>query len=274
VSNQPTSFRFPFKLPPDTHEQVAAAIRYTFSGVKDLNDAVKKLNTKVNANTGAVSTVTQVVNTVTSGGGGGGTSPLFGFVNLQPNLTPGAYTLAQTDLGGLILVQSAIAFALTLNSGLTLPFFVTVFNLGSATITATPSAGNVNNAASITVVPNQLAIFYFDGSNWWDVFPFLAKTIAPAAGQFLTGYDATTGLFTQGAAATSSFGDGEVPPEVPDGIRTTFTLLHSPNPVLSVQGFDNGVLQYPTLAFTVAANIVTFLVPPIAGHSLIFWYRY
>jgi hypothetical protein len=172
MPNQPTSFRFPFKLE-GVHDETAQAIRYTFNGILDLNNAIRALNSKASP-----AAITQIVqNVASSGGGGGGSTPVtFGFVNLQPDLTPGAYTLAQTDLGGLILVQSGIAFALTLNSGLTVPFFTTVYNLGAGTITATPSLGNVNNGASVTLTTGQFGIFYFDGTDWWEVFP-LASTI-------------------------------------------------------------------------------------------------
>ena len=168
--NQPTSFRFPFKLE-GAHEETAQAVRYTFNGILDLNNAIRKLNSKVNATTGMVTNITQNVAASGGGGGGGGGFPAFGFVNLQPDLTPGAYTLAQGDLGGLILVNSGIAFALTLNSGLVVPFFTTVYNVGAGAITATPSLGNVNGGASLSLTTGQFAIFYFDGTDWWGAYP-------------------------------------------------------------------------------------------------------
>ncbi len=274
--NQPTSFRYPFALPEDIHPGVRNALRLTYNGVKDLNDAIRKLNTKVNANTTAVTNVTQTVNA--SSGGGGGTSPVFGFVNLQPNLTPGAYTLAQSDLGGLILVQSAIAFALTLNSGLVTPFFTTVYNLGAGTITATPSLGNVNNGASVTVVTNQFSIFYFDGTNWWDVFSILAQTKTPVAGQFLASYDATTGLFTQAAASTATFHDPEVPSGTINGTtgsdgNPTFTLTATPNPAAQFGLTKNGIVMYqggaPPAAYSLSGATITYLAPyiPVTGDT-------
>jgi hypothetical protein len=72
MPNQPTSFRYPFDIPEDVHPSVRNALRITYNGVKDLNDAIKKLNTKVNANTVAVTTVT---NTIVEGGGGSGPAP-------------------------------------------------------------------------------------------------------------------------------------------------------------------------------------------------------
>ena len=68
----PTSFRFPFELPEETHPTVKMAIRYAFSGLKDLNDAIRSLNTKVGANTTAIQQVNTGALTVNTGGGGGG----------------------------------------------------------------------------------------------------------------------------------------------------------------------------------------------------------
>lgn len=213
-ANQPTSFRYPFDLALENaeglHPAAKDAIRYAFTGLKDLNDAVKKLNTEVKTNTAAVTAVT---NTVTQGGGSSPTppppTPAFGNVNLQPNLTPGAYTLAQSDLGGLILVQSAIAFALTLNSGLTTPFFASVYNLGTGTVTATPSLGNVNNGASVTLTTNQFGIFYFDtNGNWWEIFPLLAQSEPKVSSNWIDSYSATTGLFTRSQPAASDLSNG------------------------------------------------------------------
>ncbi len=209
MPNQPTSFRFPFNLPDDVHSGVKDALRITYNGVKDLNDAIRALNTKVDTNTQSITNVTN--NITTSGGGVTPTptpTPAFGNVNLQPNLTPGAYTLAQSDLGGLILVQSGIPFALTLNSGLMTPFFTTVYNLGAGLVTATPSLGNVNNGASVTVKINEFSIFYFDGTNWWDVFPVLAQTEAHVASNWLDSYNAVTGLFTRSQPAASDLSNG------------------------------------------------------------------
>lgn len=75
MPNQPTSFRYPFDHAIDnaegTHPAVKDAIRYMFTGLKDLNDANRKLNTKVEANSAVVQTIT----TTTVIGGGSAPSP-------------------------------------------------------------------------------------------------------------------------------------------------------------------------------------------------------
>lgn len=193
MANEPTSFRFPFNLTGKVHPEAENAIRYAFSGLKDLNDAIKALNTKVAANAEAIS----VTNNVTSTSGGGSSSSItFGDVNLQPDLTPGAYTLVQTDLGGLIYVDSTIAFALTLNSGLMTPFFTTVFNYGTGVVTMTPSSGTVNSVASLMVLQGEMAIVYFDGTNWEAVYPRMPITFPHVISHWLDSFDALTGIFT------------------------------------------------------------------------------
>ncbi len=211
MSRNPTTFRYPFALPEDVHPQVKNALRLTYQGVFDLNQGIAALKKQVDAKSTVAQAVTNQITQVTGGGGGSTPFPPFGNVNLQPGLTPGAYTLAQTDFAGLILVNSSIAFALTLSSGLMPPFFVTVYNFGSATVTATPSLGLVNNAASATVLPGQFSIFYFDGTNWWDVapiIPVLAQTFAGIASSWIRSYDATTGLFTASQPAASDLSNG------------------------------------------------------------------
>lgn len=74
MSNPPTSFRFPFELPEEAHPTIRMAIRYAFSGLKDLNDAIRALDTKVGANTAAIKQVNTGAVSVITGGGGGGTS--------------------------------------------------------------------------------------------------------------------------------------------------------------------------------------------------------
>jgi len=246
MPNQPTSFRYPFDHAIEgaegTHPAVKDAIRYTFSGLKDLNDAVKRLNTKVATNASVIQNITNI----SSGGGvtpAPTPTPAFGNVNLQPNLTPGAYTLAQSDLGGLILVQSGIAFALTLNSGLLTPFFTTVYNLGAGTITAAPSLGNVNNGASVTILTNQFSIIYFDGTNWWATATVSAINLAPAED------------------LTSLIGLGNV----------TFPLAHTPSPALSLILEYNGVYQRQGIGndYTLSTNTITTLFTPVTGETLV-----
>lgn len=198
MANQPTSFRFPFDLPDDVPHGVRNALRVTYNGVKDLNDAIRALNNKANANTSSIETITNNIAASASIAPPPSPASNIGQVNLQPGLTPGAYTLSQSDLGGLIVVQSGIPFALTLNSGLMTPFFTTVYSLGTATVTMTPSLGLVNGVASLPVTQGELAIIYFgsDG-NWYVAYPVMPQTSVAVVSNWLNSYNALTGVFTK-----------------------------------------------------------------------------
>lgn len=197
MSTNLPSFRYPYTFPDDVHPAVKNAMRLTFQGIDDLNQAIAKLVPKVNANATAVATVTKVT-TLTAASGGSVPSTI-GAVNLQPNLTPGAYTPVSSDLGALLVVQSSVAFALTLNSGLTAPFYFLLQNLGAGLVTLTPTTGTINNVASLTVSTNNMMVVFFDGTNWWAMYPL----IPPAP---LTGKSASLGgsLMTTGQTITTT----------------------------------------------------------------------
>src|SRR6202521_3567326 len=105
MANQPTSFRFPFNVE-GLDPKVQSALRYVFSGTKDLNDAIVALVPKVTSNTASITTIRQTI--AAAAAAPPPPSPVLniGGVNLQPNLTPGAYTISQSDFGGLIFVNS------------------------------------------------------------------------------------------------------------------------------------------------------------------------
>ncbi len=67
MANQPTSFRLPFTLPEDVHPAVKDALRLTYQGVVDLNQAIRALVPKVNANTTAIQATTGVAVVASSG---------------------------------------------------------------------------------------------------------------------------------------------------------------------------------------------------------------
>jgi hypothetical protein len=161
MSQPPTSFRYPFQLDDEAiHPQVAQALRYAFSGILDAHNAIVALNNKT---AGAVAAATRTSQTA-----GGVTETItanVGNVNNQSGNT--AYSLAQSDFGSLIILNTSSTFALTISAVVMAPFYCVVENLGSASAVATPATGAVNNLGSFTLIPGQSALFYFDGTNWW-----------------------------------------------------------------------------------------------------------
>lgn len=197
MSANPTSFRFPFTLPTDIHPGLKAAIKNTFNGLLDANQAIAALSEKVNANTSGVSTVTKTVTQISAGTASTSpAAPVTGNVNLQPNPVGGTSYITQSqDFGGLIVVQSTPAFAITLNSGLGTPYYTIVFNFGTGVVTMTPDVGLVNNGASVRLLQNQFAMVFFDPTrNFWALItvstvglPIFANNAAAIAGGLLAG---------------------------------------------------------------------------------------
>lgn len=198
-ANQPTSFRLPFvfeDLPEDVHPavrtamaQVQQAVRYAFSGTKDLNDAIIALNNKTSSST------TTIVNTTggTSGGGGGGSvASSIGLVNQQ---TTGAYTLVTGDFGAIVVLDTAPTFAISLAS-FTTPFYAIISNQCSGIATLTPETGFVNGFLTWTIPPGGFAIVAFDGGNWFAV-PVCPADTPTIPANFLTSYNSSTGVFGQ-----------------------------------------------------------------------------
>jgi hypothetical protein len=71
------------------------------------------------------------------------------------------------------------------------------------------------------------------------------------------------------------FVDLEVPGGVIDGVNTTFTLANTPNPATSLVLFRNGVVQQPSVDYTLNGSTVQFMAGaiPQPGDTLTAWYR-
>lgn len=141
--------------------------------------------------------------TIEEGGGGGGSitpfTPSAGIpVNNQSGVT--SYSTVSGDDGTLIVFSDAspIAVALTSQSPPWSCFIANQSAIGGGTATLTPATGTINGAATLAIPPSFWAIVAFDGADWWAAtLPLTPLTIAPVTGEYLTGYDAATGLFSQ-----------------------------------------------------------------------------
>lgn len=73
-----------------------------------------------------------------------------------------------------------------------------------------------------------------------------------------------------------AYADAEAPAELPDGVRTTFTLEMAPMPAVSLRLYRNGLLLRMGLDYRLEGAAVTFEAAsvPAAGDSLQAWYRY
>jgi hypothetical protein len=211
-------------------------------------------------------------------------------VNVQGTAT--AYTLQLTDYQGLILFNTASAVTVTLNYACGGNFTATILNIGAGAITLTPIAPPpesvsplylVNGASSLTLASKAGCIVAFAQRQWYayvgtTFIPTLPMTFTPIAGEFLTGYNATTGLFS---AATGSgggggvFADDETPSGLVNSSNTVFTLANTPSPGASLQLFENGLLQNPSgNDYSLSGNTITFTIAPSTGSALLAWYRF
>lgn len=155
-----------------TAEETALHFRLLYNATNDHDKALVKLATTGTV-TAPTSTITRVVSTGTGTAGppgppgppGTGAPPGLGGINNQSGNA--SYITAMTDNGILLVVNRAGGTTVTLNSGVTTPFFLFATNLGTTgTATFTPSSGLVNGAASFALTPLKTAIIAFDGTNW------------------------------------------------------------------------------------------------------------
>lgn len=127
-------------------------------------------------------------------------------VNVQGAAT--AYTVQNTDYQGLIIFDTASAVAVALNSTLGENFTTTILNTSTGAITLTPivPAGGsglytVNGSTSLTIPSGAGCIVAFAARLWYayvgaTFIPVVPATIAPVTGEYLTGYNAATGIFS------------------------------------------------------------------------------
>lgn len=154
----PINVRIPqFDLSTDEGRQ--AAHRYLASGIVDLNQAVAALNQKVKPST----ITTTIIQSGGTGGGGGGSS-VVGGVNDQIGVT--AYTTQQSDYGVKLLLGDSSAVTVTLNPGVTTPWFCFIGNDSSALVSL--AAGSPATLQGQNYIePGLFGIVFYDGANFW-----------------------------------------------------------------------------------------------------------
>lgn len=220
MANNSTSMRFPFNLTGKVHPEVELAHRMMFNGLVDANQAIVELKSQItslssssssssSSTTTASSSSSTTSATVTENVTQGST---VGSINAQ---TGTSYTLQTADYGDVIVLESSSAFALSLNSNVTSPFYVGVYNYGSGAVTLTPTSGTVNFTSSVSIPGGQTAIVYFDGSNWIAMAPVMAQTLSRVAHQWLDSYSALTGIFTQSQPAFSDLSGSVAASQLP-----------------------------------------------------------
>jgi hypothetical protein len=166
MSTNPPSFRLPFALKdtfsedvhPEVQEAIKAinhAIRYSFNGLLDLNQAIPVIKGLIPAAT-------------TPGNAGEGSGNLIGTTNDQTGNA--SYTIQNSDYGALVRVSNGGGVAVGLNSTIKKPFYTRIqVDSGSGAATLTPSYGTINNAGFISIAGgSSVDVYYRSEDNDWN----------------------------------------------------------------------------------------------------------
>jgi hypothetical protein len=150
-----------------------------------------------------------VTSVATSCGATGGTITTTGTISasVTANAQTGAsYTPILTDCGKLVTLTNAGAIAVTLtNATFAAGNFINFKNLpGAAGVaTLTPSAGTIDGAASLAIIPGQGLTAVFDGTNWTTSGRYVVGPSSSTSGNFAS-YSGTSGQLTQDSGIASA----------------------------------------------------------------------
>jgi hypothetical protein len=188
--------------------EVEQSVRLLFNAVNDHENAIINLKaqmttapaTSTSTNTSETIAVAEPASTSTA-------SITLGGVN---NQTGTSYQLVPTDNGGIVTLANAGAVALALNSTLASGYFGSVENIGPGTATLTPTNGDVNGSASLTLVASQGCFLYFDGLNWWAM-----TSPAPTTPTGLSVTITTAALGPMGSEGSMTFTNGLLTAQTP-----------------------------------------------------------
>lgn len=170
-----------------------------------------------------------------AGGGGGSVTEAGIPVNNQSGVT--SYATVQGDDGALIVLSDAAAIAVSLTTQ-TPPWSCFISNQGAGTATLTPAVGTISypgnpGAVSLPLLGGYCTLAVFDGNNWWAAtLPIVPLTFSVISHQFLTAYNALTGVFSaaqpaftdiSGIAQVAQGGTGTATPGLVAGTNVTIT---------------------------------------------------
>jgi len=188
------------------------------NAITDLQGAIPALKSQIDAlktsttgttTTSGTSTVTENITTINNTVAGGPVNNQSGNV---------VYLTQQSDNGALIIMADASPVAVTLNNSVTTPWYAFITNQGAGVVTLTPQQNTIDGNASQTLLQGYFLTLFFDGTQFWSgTIPIVPVTFNAIAHQFLTAYNAATGMFSSaqpaftgisGVATTAQIGTG------------------------------------------------------------------
>jgi len=270
------AYRIPPNLEGKADPSVVRAIRHIDKIVNEHEQAFAALGTQSTVASSKASVVNETINETTSTIAGvssfnsatGSVSyfPALGVVNPQTGLT--TYTTQTSDNGLIVLLNDSSPIAVTLNSTVSNPYFTTISNQGSGTATLTPSTGQVNGLASITVSGGSFATVYFDGNNWWAENPGSSVGGLPVNNPTFTG--AITGPHYDSNGATPTIVVG---PAAGVGGSASFVLATSTDAagvvgISTGTGTTTGVLATVTFATPYPTNAIVLMNYGVQGTTI------
>jgi hypothetical protein len=216
----PDNRYYPFNLNGKIDPEAATALRMAFQGLKDANDAIANLKAQIGSAAGNASGTASVVSSKTV------------ITNVERTvsamsigwITAPTYTLQDTDYAGMHLFKAEGPVAVVLSSAVASPFYTFLQNESAGELTLTPDAGTVNALASITLLPGQATVLFFDGRDWFALIMAVPETVADVQHQWLKSYDSTTGAFTTSQPAAE---------DLSDGVTGTGSVVRSNGPTLN-----------------------------------------
>ncbi len=228
-SLNPPSLRFPYNLD-GVHPEVAKAIKDSFNGLTNHEQAFRVIQSSIDAletasTTAATTPSTSTVITVLST-----QFPGLGNVNNQTGNT--SYISQTQDNGILLILNDASPVAVSLNSVVATPYFLFVSNSGPGTATFTPTSGTINGSGTFALAQNYFALIVFDGTNWKASALLVVPQNTPGvAHQWVASYNSSSGIFTLSQPSFSDISGSVAPSQLPNPTLTTLGGVEANTPV-------------------------------------------
>jgi uncharacterized protein YoxC len=257
----------------------------TVTGIGDavgtLNNTVTGLTTTV---TGINSTVGDLGNTVaglttTVTGTNNTVSALSNTVNGLTTTVSGIGTTVTTQGSTLTTLNNTVTSLSEQLDSITAGSTVAVFADGETPLGTMDGTNGIFTLATAPAPAASLQL-YRNGLQQMSGIDF---TLSGSTITFLNGNIPKTSDIIQafyripGTGQTSTFTDAEVPSGTVNGTNLTFTLTATPDPVLSLKLFKNGMLLKQNADYTISGATLTFTsaqVTPQAGDSILAYYRH